>query len=131
MSRAMLVILLFLFIALVALVIVWYYARNVKKELDAPAGSAAGASIEFQLAADRIQELRSLTSEPILLKQSEEGVRVQIDNRPMVPLAVFLGKEVSTALGEAAGSVTRAFGPRWVVLVTPREDGRVSVQRLA
>jgi len=127
----MLVILLFLFVALVALVIVCYYARNVKKDLYTPAGSAAGASTEFQLPADRIHELRSLTSEPILLKQSEEGVRVQIDNRPMVPLAVFLGKEVSTALGEAAASVTRAFGPRWVVLVTPREDGRVSVQRLA
>ena len=131
MSRAMLVILLFLFVALVALVIVWYYARNVKKDLDTPAGSATGASTEFQLPADRIHELRSLTSEPILLKQSEEGVRVQIDNRPMGPLAVVLGKEVSTALGEAAASVTRAFGPRWVVLVTPREDGRVSVQRLA
>jgi hypothetical protein len=131
MSSAMLVILLFLFVALIALVIVWYLARNVKQELDAPAGSAAGAHSEFRLSADRISELRSLTVEPILLKQSEEGVRVQIENRPMVPLAVFLGKEVSTALGEAAAAVTQAFGPRWVVLVTPREDGHVSVQRLS
>ncbi len=131
MNSAMLVILVFLFVALIALVIVWYYARSVKKDLDAPAGSAAGATAEFRLAKDRITQLRELTAEPILLKQSEEGVRVQIDNRPMVPLAVFLGKEVSTALGEAAASVTRAFGPSWVVLVTPREDGRVSVQRLA
>ena len=131
MSSAMLVILIFLFVALVALVIVWYLARNVKKDLDAPAGSVAGASAEFRLSADRITELRALTREPILLKQSEEGVRVQIDDRPMVPLAVFLGKEVSTALGDAAAAVTQTFGATWVVLVTPREDGRVSVQRLA
>ncbi len=131
MSKSMLIILLFLFIALVALIVVWFYARNVKKELDEPAGSAAGARAEFQLPADRIHELRSLSAEPILLKQTEEGVRVQIDNRPMVPLAVFLGKEVSMALGEAAAAVTQTFGARWVVLVTPREDGRVSVQRLA
>ena len=127
----MFVILLFLIIALIVLIVVWYLARNMKKELDAPAGSAAGATAEFELPRDRVSELRSLTTEPILLKQSEEGVRVQIDNRPMVPLAVFLGKEVSTALGEAAAAVTQTFGPQWVVLVTPREDGRVSVQRLA
>jgi hypothetical protein len=127
----MLIVLLFLFIALIALVVVWLLARNVKKELDEPAGSAAGARAEFRLPPDRIHELRSLSDEPILLKQSEEGVRVQIDNRPMVPLAVFLGKEVSTALGEAAAAVTQSFGARWVVLVMPREDGSVSVQRLA
>ena len=131
MSRANLVILLFLFIALIALVVVWYFARNVKQGLDASEGSAVGARAEFELPADRIHQLRSLSAEPILLKQSEEGVRVQIDNRPMVPLAVFLGKEVSTALGEAAAAVTQAFGAQWVVLVTPREDGRVSVQRLS
>jgi hypothetical protein len=131
MSKSMLVIMLFLFIALIALVVVWYLARKVKKDLDEPAGSAAGAHTEFQLPADRVHELRALSDEPILLKQTEEGVRVQIDNRPMVPLAVFLGKEVSMALGEAAAAVTQAFGAQWVVLVTPREDGRVSVQRLA
>jgi hypothetical protein len=131
MNRAMLIVLLFLFIALIALIVVWFFARNMKQELDAPAGSAAGARAEFRLSADRIRELRSLSGEPILLKQSEEGVRVQIDNRPMVPLAVFLGKEVSAALGEAAAAVTQTFGAQWVVLVTPREDGRVSVQRLS
>ena len=131
MSKASLVIVMFLFIALIALVVVWFFARNVKQELDAPVESAAGARAEFELPADRVDQLRSLSAEPILLKQSEEGVRVQIDNRPMVPLAVFLGKEVSTALGEAAAAVTQSFGAQWVVLVMPREDGRVSVQRLS
>jgi hypothetical protein len=131
MSESMLIILLFLFFALIALIILWFYARNVKKGLDEPAGSAAGARAEFQMPADRIRELRLLSAEPILLKQSEEGVRVQIENRPMVPLAVFLGNEVSMALGEAAAAVPQAFGAQWVVLVTPREDGRVFVQRLA
>ena len=94
-------------------------------------GSAAGARAEFELPADRIDQLRSLSAEPILLKQSEEGVRVQIDNRPMVPLAVFLGKEVSTALGEAAAAVTQASARSGSCSSAPREDGRVSVQRLS
>ena len=72
-----------------------------------------------------------LSSEPILLKQSEEGVRVQIEHRPMLPLMAFVGKDVSAALTEAAGRVSEQWGPKWVVLLTAREDGDVSVQRLA
>ena len=45
------------------------------------------------------------------MKQSEEGVRVQIDERPMVPLAVFLGQEVTAALGETAAGVTKTLAP--------------------
>jgi hypothetical protein len=131
MSKTVLLVLLFGFVLVLVLLIGWYLARKVKDDLETQSGSAAGASAEFKLPEDRITQLRALTTQPILLKQSEEGVRVQIDSRPMVPLAVFLGKEVSTALGEAAAGVTNAFGASWVVLVTPKEDGHVSVHRLA
>ena len=56
---------------------------------------------------------------------------MQIEHRPMLPLMAFVGKDVSAALTEAAVRVTEEWGPRWVVLVTAREDGSVSVQRLA
>ena len=60
----------------------------------------------------------ALTDEPILLKQSEEGVRVQIDDQPMMPLAAFMGQEVAAALGRPRMRVSQAFGSRWTALVT-------------
>ena len=49
----------------------------------------------------------------------------------MLPLMAFVGKDVSAAITEAAVRVTEQWGPIWVVLLTAREDGDVSVQRLA
>ena len=73
-----------------------------------------------------------LSAEPILLKQGEEGVRVQIEHRPMMPLMAFAGQgRSSAALYETAARVTERYGAKWVVLVSAREDGRVTVQRLA
>jgi hypothetical protein len=121
----------FLIVALGALVLVWYYARKVKRDLDTSPGAVAGAKTALVLTADSAARLHELSAEPILLKQSDEGVRVQIEHRPMLPLMAFVGKDVSAALTEAAVRVTEQWGPRWVVLVTAREDGSVSVQRLA
>ena len=69
--------------------------------------------------------------EPILIKQGEDGVRVQIEHRPMMPLMAFLGNDVSAALNETAGAVSERYGVKWVVLVSAHEDGRVTLQRLA
>ena len=131
MTKATLIVLCFALLAVIAVLVGAYIARHMKQHLDQPSVSAVGAQAEFRLPPERIAQLRALTAQPILMKQSEEGVRVQIDNRPMVPLAVFLGQEVKTALGETAARVTQTFGATWVALVTPREDGRVSVDRLA
>jgi hypothetical protein len=115
----------------VALFAVWFYARRVKTGLDTAPAAAAGARAALELTPASVARLRELSAEPILLKQSEEGVRVQIEHRPMLPLMAFVGKDVSSALTEAAGRVSEHWGPRWVVLLTARDDGSVSVQRLA
>ena len=130
MSRGYLVIMVFLFLALVALLVVWWYARRVKRDLDEPK-AVTGARGVIELRLDSMAELRQLSAEPILLKQSEEGVRVQIEHRPMMPLMAFVGREVNAALGEAAMAVSERFGPAWGVLLTPGEDGQATVQRLS
>jgi len=131
MSSGYIAVMVFLFAALIGLLILWRYARNVKQDLEAPATIVVGARGVIELSDAGVEQLRGLSAEPILLKQSEEGVRVQIEHRPMLPMMAFLGKEVSAALAEAAAQVTERYGATWVVLLEASEDGRVSVQRLA
>jgi hypothetical protein len=131
MSKIALLVIVVSLLAVVVVLVGAYFARRVKQGLEQPTGPQIGARAEFRLSPERISQLRALTAQPILMKQSEEGVRVQIEDRPMVPLAVFLGQEVTAALGEAAAGVSQTFGASWVALVTPRDDGRVSVDRLA
>jgi hypothetical protein len=120
----------FVIVALVALAAVWWYASRMKQKIDDP-GPVAGARGVIELRPESVDQLRSLSAEPILLKQSEEGVRVQIDHRPMMPLRAFLGNEAATALQEAAGEVSERYGVKWVVLVNASDPGRVTIQRLA
>jgi hypothetical protein len=131
MTRGYLIALLFLFAALIVLIVLWWYARNVKQDLDSSPAIIAGARGVLELKPASVEELRKLSGEPILLKQGEEGVRVQIEHRPMLPLMAFVGGDASAALAEAARAVTERYGARWVVLVGVAEDGRVTVQRLA
>jgi hypothetical protein len=130
MSRGYVVIMAFLLVALIALLVAWWYARRVKEDLDQPK-VVAGARGVVELRPESMAQLRQLSVEPILLKQSEEGVRVQIEHRPMMPLMAFVGREVNTALGEAAAAVSEQFGPVWVVLLSPGDDVQATVQRLA
>jgi hypothetical protein len=131
MGSAYIVVLAFLIVALIALVVVWWYARHLKQDLDESAGIVAGARGVIELTPATMGQLRQLSAEPILLKQSEEGVRVQIEHRPMMPLMAFVGKDVSAALGETAAGITERYGVKWVVLVSVGQDDRVTVQRLA
>lgn len=132
MSGVYAVVLVFVVVAIVALVLVWYFARRMKTDLDTSPGSVTGARAVLELSPRSVDRLRELSAEPILLKQGEEGVRVQIEHRPMLPLMAFVGKgEVSAALNEAAARVSEQWGPKWVVLLSARDDGTVSAQRLA
>jgi len=131
MGSAYAVVLAFLIVALIALVVVWWYARHLKQDLDESSGIVAGARGVIELTPATMGQLRQLSAEPILLKQSEEGVRVQIEHRPMMPLMAFVGKEVSAALGETAAEITERYGVKWVVLVSVGQDDRVTVQRLS
>ena len=65
------------------------------------------------------------------MKQTAEELRVQLDTRPMVPLAAFAGMEVRPAIALAATQITEQFGPQWTALVTTRADGHVSVLRIS
>ena len=132
MSGTYLFVLIFVALALIALAVVWFLARRVKTDLDSPPSGLTGARVSLDLASESVSRLRELSAEPILLKQSEEGVRVQIEHRPMMPLMAFVGQgAVSAALNEAAVRVSEQWGPSWVVLLSARDDGSVSAQRLA
>jgi len=131
MGKAYIVVLAFLVVALVALALVWWYARHVKQDLDQASGIVAGARGVIELTPASMEQLRKLSSEPILIKQSEEGVRVQIEHRPLMPLMAFVGKDVNAALGETSAEITERYGVKWVVLVSVGQDDRVTIQRLA
>jgi hypothetical protein len=130
MSRTEIIVLLILLVMLLILTVVWWWARRLKQDLDTDPAVIVGARGEIELSPASLARLRQLSAEPVLLKQSEEGVRVQIENKPMVPLVAFVGKDVSAALREAAMRVSERYGPKWVVLVSAHEDGRVTLQRL-
>lgn len=131
-SGVVVVVLVFVLVAIAGLLGAWWYARRLKQDLDAaPPAQVAAPRGTIQLAPVSIDKLRQLTPEPILLKQSAEGVRVQIDHRPMLPLAAFAANQAGGAITEAAAAVTQRYGLKWVVLVNPSEDGKVTVQRLA
>lgn len=75
MSGAVIWVLVFLVVALIALVVVWYLARRVKTDLDNGPTAAAGARAVLELTPASVASLRGLSAEPILLKQGEGGVR--------------------------------------------------------
>ncbi len=132
MSSAVLFALLFLFGVLALFIGGWLYGRRVKRGADDEAPWAlAGARATVQFSPQSVAVLRQLSGEPILLKQTEEGLRVQIENRRMVPSSAFVEQGASGALGEAGVAVTRLYGVRWVVVVSPVGDDQLSVQRLA
>lgn len=130
MTTTNLAILAFLGAALVGLVIAWYWARTLKERYAAEA-RAHGAALRLELSPGQGARLRELTSEPVLLKQAADGIRVQIDDRPMLPLAAFLASDVSAALRECALHIAQQYGPIWTVLLTVHADESVTVQRLA
>ncbi len=121
----------FLIIALIALVAMWFVARRMQNELSTSPSAVAGARASIDLSPASAARLRELSSEPILLKQTPEGVRVQIEHRPMLPLMAYVGQDVSSALNEAAVRVSEQWGPAWVVLLTAGTGDQVSAQRLA
>lgn len=131
MDSRIIIVFAFVVAALVALLVTWRYARGMKRDLDAAPPSIAGVSGIIELAPANVEQLRRLSVEPILFKQTEGGVRIQIEQRPMLPMMAFAGKQASAAIAETAAEVTKRYGLKWVVLVSAAEDGRVTVQRLA
>jgi hypothetical protein len=131
MGSGYIAIMVFLLAVLVILIILWVYARTVKKDLATSPTLVTGVRGVVELAPASAKQLHELSAEPILLKQSENGIRVQLDHRPMQPLMAFAGKDASRALNEVAAEVSERYGMQWMVLVSAAEDGRVTIQRLS
>lgn len=124
-------------IATLALLVViggtlYWYASGVKRSLDAPSALLAAQSpLSLTLSERSTASLAHLSQEPILIKQAEDGLRVQLDNRPLVPIAILTDLAAAAALREIVAGVSRDYGARWTALVTTAVDGSIRVQRLA
>jgi len=121
-------------IALIVLVsVLYWYATRLKRGLEssAPAALAAQTPLSFRLSEASAASLAHLSQEPILIRQGQDGLRVQLDNRPLVPIAILTDLAAAAALREIVAGTSRTYGARWTALVIPSGDGSVSVQRLA
>ena len=121
-------------IALIVLVsLLYWYGTRLKRTLDssAPAALAAQEPLSFRLSEAGTASLAHLSQEPILIRQAPDGLRVQLDNRPLVPIAILTDLAAAAALREIVAGTSRTYGARWTALVIPSGDGAVSVQRLA
>jgi len=121
-------------IALIVLVsVLYWYATRVKRRLESssPAALAAQTPLNFKLSEVSTASLAHLSQEPILIRQGQDGLRVQLDNRPLVPISFLTDLAAAAALREIVAGTSRSYGARWTALVIPSGDGSVSVQRLA
>ena len=131
MAEALVLIVLIMLIVLGAAL--YWYASRVKRRLDSSATAALAAQdpLTFRLSDTAAASLAHLSREPILIKQAEDGLRVQLDNRPLVPIAILTDLAAAAALREIVAGTSQTYGARWTALVIPAGDGSVSVQRLA
>ena len=113
--------------------VLYWYATRLKRALEpsTPAALAAQAPLSFTLSeAERGQPGAPLAgADPI--RQAQDGLRVQLDNRPLVPIAILTDLAAAAALREIVAGTQPHYGARWTALVIPSGDGSVSVQRLA
>ncbi len=113
--------------------VLYWYASRVKRGLDSPSTEmlAAQGPLSFTLSDKSSASLAHLSQEPILIKQAEDGLRVQLDNRPLVPISILTDLAAAAALREIVAGVSRDYGASWTALVTTAADGSIRVQRLA
>jgi len=113
------------------LVLVYWYARRMKRDLDSAPAFQPQPPVTVVLTDTSAASLDHLSQDPILLKQSADGTRVQIDDRPLVLLSILTDTAAAAALREIVADVSIRYGLEWTALVTGRPDGSVRVQRLA
>ncbi|MEZ5125943.1 MAG: hypothetical protein R2826_06810 [Thermoleophilia bacterium] len=109
----------------------WWYATKMRSKYDASPAAFQPTLGLLQMSPSSIASLREFSPEPILLKQSADGVRVQVGYRPMLPVVAFASQHAYRALVEIAGAVSQQHGAQWVVVVQAVEGERVTVQRIA
>jgi hypothetical protein len=120
-------------VALIALLAVLYsYASRMKRGLEAPAsGAVRQPPLNVPLSETGAASLAHLSAEPILIKQGTGGIRVQLDNRPLVPIVILTDKAAASALREIVAAASQQYGAQWTALVTSGGEASVTVQRLA
>ncbi len=64
------------------------------------------------------------------MKQAPDGLRVQLENRPLIPLAMFSDPAAMAAMREIAVLISQRYGAEWTALVTVADDGTATVRRL-
>ena len=120
-----------LVLILIALLGVYFYGNRVKRGLDTSAHVVTmQAPVTLSITPANAARAATLSQEPIFLKQAVDGVRVQLDNRPLVPLSMFTDATIVSALREIAVTVSQRFGAEWTALVSVDETGPISVRRL-
>jgi hypothetical protein len=131
MDRMVAIWLAFFAVAAAALFVAWWLARRAKNRLDAQSRSERRHLIsDLDVPPAVACQLAEFTPEPIFLKQGEDGVRVQLENKPFVPLHFLTDQGTAGAMRQVALAVSQRFGPRWACLVTARPDGKVTIRRL-
>jgi hypothetical protein len=131
MDRMIAIWLAFFAVAAAVLVVAWWAARRARHRIDASGrGDRRLLISELDVPAAVAGRLVEFTPEPIFLKQGDEGVRVQLENKPFIPLHFLTDQGAAGAMRQVALAVSQRFGPRWACLITARADGKVTVRRL-
>lgn len=121
-------------VAMAVLVVgVYRYGQRKKRQLDqVETGLAAHIGVDepLELTEACVEGLLALSPEPILIKQQLDGTRVQIEHRPMVPIALFASKDAAGSLTEVASQLSHRYGLQWAAIVTAHESGSVTVNRI-
>jgi hypothetical protein len=121
----------FFAVAAAALCVAWWLAGRAKRKLDADSKNDRRHLIsDLDVPPAIASRLAEFTPEPIFLKQGDDGVRVQLENKPFIPLHFLTDQGTAGAMRQVALAVSQRFGPRWACLVTARPDGKVTIRRL-
>jgi hypothetical protein len=133
MSWALVVVVIVTVALIVLVAALYWYGSRLKHSFDAPSPAALAAQppLAFTLSQASADSLAHLSREPILIRQAQDGLRVQLDNRPLVPIAILTDRAAAAALREIVAHASQRYGACWTALVMPGGDGSVSVQRLA
>lgn len=118
-------------IIIVVLLVVYFYGQRVKRRLDTAETPHLGAPLTVTVSRDSAEHLARTVREPLIIKQGSDGTRVQIDNRPLVPLVILTDQVAQRAVREIVVAAGEKFGLTWTAVATSLEDGTVSVQRLS
>jgi hypothetical protein len=119
-------------VIIVAILLVGYfYGQKVKQRLDTPKNPQMRAPIKVSVSHESAEYLARSLREPLIIKQALDGTRVQIDNRPLVPLVMLTDQGAQKAIREVVVAAGEKFGTTWMAVASTLEDGTVSVQQLS